>query len=72
MIRCLTIDIGSIRLGRPWLYDNDEYILGKTNICSFVFRNKKISLYCFSRKNKNFSPIPPEATSGRPRLPFKM
>ena len=38
------MDIGSIILGRPWLYDNDVRIQEKTNECSFMFKNKKIIL----------------------------
>ena len=38
------MDIGSIILGRPWLYDSDVRIQGRTNECSFMFKNKKIIL----------------------------
>ena len=38
------MDIGSIILCRPWLYDNDVSIQGRTNVCSFRFKNKKIIL----------------------------
>ena len=38
------MDIGSIILGRPWLYDNDVRIRGRTNECSFMFKNKRIIL----------------------------
>ena len=37
------MDIGSIILGRPWLYDNDVRIQGRTNVCSFMFKKKKKS-----------------------------
>ena len=33
------MDIGSIILGKPWLYDNDVRIQGRTNECSFMFKN---------------------------------
>ena len=36
----IPMDIGSIILGRPWLYDNDVRIQGKTNECSFMFKKK--------------------------------
>ena len=38
------MDIGSIILGRPWLYDNDVRIQGRANECSFMFKNKRIIL----------------------------
>ena len=38
------MDIGSIILGRLWLYDNDVRIQGRTNECSFMFKNKRIIL----------------------------
>ena len=38
------MDIGSVILGRPWLYDNDVRIQGRTNECSFMFKNKRIIL----------------------------
>ena len=40
----LPMDVGSILLGRPWLYDHDVKIQGRSNICSFFFNGKKISL----------------------------
>ena len=38
------MDIDSIILGRPWLYDNDVRIHGRTNECSFMFKNMRIIL----------------------------
>ena len=38
------MDIGSIILGRPWLYDNDVRIQGRSNECSFMFNNRRIIL----------------------------
>ena len=38
------MDIGSIIIGRPWLYHNDVRIQGRTNECSFMFKNKQIIL----------------------------
>ena len=40
----IPMDIGSIILGRPWLYDNDVRIQERTNECSFMFKNKRIIL----------------------------
>ena len=37
------MDVGHI-LGRPWLYDLDVTLHGRSNSCSFVFEGKKIKL----------------------------
>ena len=44
------MDIGSIILGRPWLYDNDVTIQRRTNECSFMFKNKRIILKPYMKK----------------------
>ena len=44
------MDIGSIILGRPWLYDNDVIIQGRTNECSFMFKNKRKILKPYMKK----------------------
>jgi hypothetical protein len=31
-------------LGRPWLYDRDVQIFGRTNKLSFVYKGERISL----------------------------
>ncbi|GFS34711.1 bifunctional inhibitor/lipid-transfer protein/seed storage 2S albumin superfamily protein [Actinidia rufa] len=38
------MDIGHIILGRPWLFDMDVTIYGRSNSCSFLFENKRIKL----------------------------
>ena len=38
------MDVGQIILGRPWLYDLDVTLHGRSNSCSFVFEGKKIVL----------------------------
>ncbi|XP_038970638.1 uncharacterized protein LOC113461045 [Phoenix dactylifera] len=45
----IPMDVGHIILGRPWLYDLDVTIYGKSNSCSFVHQGKKIRL----------NPLPP-------------
>jgi hypothetical protein len=40
----IPMDVGHIILGRPWLYDLDVTIYGRTNSCSFIFKGKKIKL----------------------------
>ena len=36
------MDVGSIILGRPWLFDTDVIIYGKSNTCIFVYEGKKV------------------------------
>ena len=38
------MDVGHVILSRPWLYDLDVMIYGRTNFCSFTFKGKKIKL----------------------------
>ncbi|KAK4477808.1 hypothetical protein RD792_017070 [Penstemon davidsonii] len=38
------MNAGHILLGRPWLYDHDVTIFGRTNSCSFIHNGKKITL----------------------------
>ena len=38
------MDIGHIILGKPWLYNLDVTICGRSNSCSFSFQGKKIEL----------------------------
>ncbi|XP_050278134.1 uncharacterized protein LOC126719644 [Quercus robur] len=38
------MDVGHIILGRPWLYDLDVTLHGRSNSCSFMFEGKKIVL----------------------------
>lgn len=47
------MDVGHIILGRPWLFDLDVTIYGRSNSCSFVFNGKKIHL----------NPLPPKPVS---------
>ena len=38
----IPIDVGHIILSRPWLYDLDVSLHGRSNSCSYVFEGKKI------------------------------
>ncbi|XP_075663180.1 uncharacterized protein LOC142632706 [Castanea sativa] len=38
------MDVGHIILDRPWLYDLDVTLHGRSNYCSFMFEDKKIVL----------------------------
>jgi hypothetical protein len=54
----IPMDVGHVILGRPWLYDLDVTIYGRTNSCSFTFKGKKIKL----------NPLPPRhITEGKKR-----
>ncbi|XP_022867746.1 uncharacterized protein LOC111387423 [Olea europaea var. sylvestris] len=49
----ISMDVGHIILGRPWLFDLDVTIYGRSNSCSFMFNGKKIHL----------NPLPPKPAS---------
>ena len=38
----LPMGVSSIILGRPWLYDHDAILYGRSNSCSFIHNGKKI------------------------------
>jgi len=40
----LSMDVGHIILGRPWLFDLDVTIYGCTNQCSFVHNGKRVKI----------------------------
>jgi len=40
----VTIDVGQIILARPWLFDNDVHIYGRSNMCLFEHEGKKAKL----------------------------
>ena len=40
----IPMDVGHIILGRPWLYDLDVTLHGRSNSCSFMIEGKKIVL----------------------------
>ena len=40
----IPMDVRHIILGRPWLYDLDVTLHGRSNSCSFMFEGKKIVL----------------------------
>lgn len=40
----VTMDVGHIILGRPWLYDLDVTLYDRSNTCAFEFQGKKIKL----------------------------
>ena len=46
----LPMGVSSIILGRPWLYDHDATLFGKTNSCTFNHLGKRIVI----------NPVPPK------------
>ena len=46
------MDVGSIILGRPWLFDVDATIFGKSNSCIFTFEGRKIRINPMEPKPK--------------------
>jgi len=38
------MDVSQIILGRPWLFDKDITIYGRSNVCQFEHKSKKIKL----------------------------
>jgi len=59
----IAMDVGSIILGRPWLYDRDVTLYGKSNSCTFYYEGKKIRI----------NPIEPQTrtTVQKPKAPEK-
>ncbi|CAA7396920.1 unnamed protein product [Spirodela intermedia] len=47
----LPTKIGSIILGRPWLYDNDVHLSGRANTCSFTHRGQRVVWYSYTFKS---------------------
>ena len=44
--------VSSIILGRPWLYDHDATIFGRTNSCAFNHLGKRIVINLVSPKDE--------------------
>ncbi|XP_078431100.1 uncharacterized protein LOC144702945 [Wolffia australiana] len=41
----LPMKIGSIILGRPWLFDHDVQLSGRANTCSFIYGGRRLVCY---------------------------
>ena len=67
------MDTGHVILGRPWLFDMDVTLWGKSNICTFNYEGQRIKLISSQpkskkeekrsvdiRKEKNFNLISPK------------
>jgi len=60
----VTMDVGHIILGRPWLYDLDVTIYGCSNFCSFFYEGKKVKI-------DPLRPAPPPETTQTDALSSK-
>ena len=40
----ISMEVGSIIVGRPWLYDRNVTLFGKSNSCTFYFEGRKIRI----------------------------
>ena len=49
------MDVGSIILGRPWLYDADITIYGKSNTYIFLYEGKRYCIQLSEPKNHQTS-----------------
>ena len=58
------MNVKHIILGRPWLYDQDVAIYGRSNYCSFVHDRKKVKL-------ASLRPAPPSETKQTDALSSK-
>ena len=47
----ISMDVGSIILGRPWLFDADVTIYGKSNTCVFLHEGKRYRIQPTEPKN---------------------
>ena len=47
----LPMEVGSIILGRPWLFDWDATLHGRSNTCTFDYDGHRITLHPFQRKS---------------------
>ena len=49
------MDVGSIILGRPWLFDADVTIYGKSNTCIFLHEEKRYRIQPTAPKGHTIS-----------------
>ncbi|XP_078433680.1 uncharacterized protein LOC144704972 [Wolffia australiana] len=59
----LPMKIGSIILGRPWLYDHDVQLSGRANMCSFIYGGRRLIWYPSVR----LPSFPMQSTTAPPR-----
>ncbi|XP_078436641.1 uncharacterized protein LOC144707413 [Wolffia australiana] len=46
----LPMKVGSIILGRPWLYDHDVTFAGHANTCSFMYQGRRVTWHPYAMK----------------------
>ncbi|XP_078445570.1 uncharacterized protein LOC144714663 [Wolffia australiana] len=49
----LPINVGSIILGRPWLYDHDFTLAERSNTCSFMYQGRRVTWHPYAMKPAN-------------------
>ena len=55
------MNVDHVILGRPWLYDKDVTIYGRSNVCQFEHEGKKIKLLPREPKAEQSEPKPAAA-----------
>jgi len=60
------MNAGNVILGRPWLYDKDVTIYGRSNMCQFEYERKKIKL--LPRELKAEPSKPKRAAAKKPNI----
>ncbi|XP_078437647.1 uncharacterized protein LOC144708269 [Wolffia australiana] len=49
----LPMKVGSIILGRPWLYDHEDTLAGRANTCSFTYQGRRVTWHPYVMKPVN-------------------
>ena len=62
----ISMDVDSIILGRPWLYDLDVILYRRSNSCTFVYKGQKIRINPIEPKPK--TPIKPNKVLNKQKL----
>ncbi|XP_078444820.1 uncharacterized protein LOC144713952 [Wolffia australiana] len=53
----LPMKVGSIILGRPWLYDHNVTLAGRTNTCLFLYQGRRVTWHPYTTRPAN-KPVP--------------
>ncbi|XP_020250396.1 uncharacterized protein LOC109827789, partial [Asparagus officinalis] len=60
----LKMDVGQVILGRPWLFDNDVHIFGRSNMLLFEHDGKKVKILPVQPKGNDKKPDPNKFSQG--------
>ncbi|XP_020262660.1 uncharacterized protein LOC109838644 [Asparagus officinalis] len=58
------MDVGQVILGRPWLFDNDVHIFGRSNMLLFEHDGKKVKILPVQPKGNDKKPDPNKSSQG--------